>query len=98
MPSPNKYHSSGFLYGTMGYERQEPTNEYVVRGYSTDPLVNMQQRHLGECQPYNIGRNADKRVRREQSKYWRSLHGRASITKGTATGRISGSEPEIQRI
>lgn len=82
MPTPNKYHSSGHLYGTMGYERGESVRAYIWMGRT----------------PRNLGYNADKRVRREQAKYWRSLHGRASITKGTATGRISGSEPELQRI
>jgi len=82
MPTPNKYHSSGFLYGTMGYERGESVRGYIWTGST----------------PRNFGHNADKRVRREQAKYWRSLHGRGSITKGTATGRISGSEPELQRI
>lgn len=86
MPTPNKYHSSGRLY-ELG-ERQALTRNFI-----SGPVDIY---HFNR--PYNIGRNADKRVRREQAKYWRSLHGRASITKGTATGRISGSEPELQRI
>lgn len=72
MPTPNKYHSSGFLYGTMGYERGELTRNFI-----SGPV---DLYHFNR--PYNIGRNADKRVCREQAKYWRSLHGRASITKG----------------
>lgn len=93
MTTSNKYHSSGFLYGTCGYERQEPTRNYLVVGYSTDQMVNLQQRANYECQPYNIGRNATKRVLREQAKYWRSLGHRGSIT-----GRLRASQPEIQSI
>lgn len=67
MPTSNKYHSSGRIYTAREYNdhkhAMQPT--YLVEGYSTDMLKQVEQRRLGQCKPHDVGRNAAKRLARK---------------------------------
>lgn len=68
MSTPNKYHSSGRMYTAREYADRKHAlrHAYLVVGYSHEPLVQTQQRVTGDCKPYNVGRNAQKRQARAQ--------------------------------